>query len=416
MIKINEHHQKLQASYLFANINKRVREFQQKHPERDLIWLGIGDVTQPLPAACISAFHKAVDELASARTFRGYGPEQGYDFLREAIASHDFQARGADIQADEVFVSDGAKCDVGNFQELFATDIRVAITDPVYPVYVDTNVMAGRTEAFRDGRYPGLVYLDCTPENGYSPQLPREPADLIYLCSPNNPTGATMTREQLQAWVDYARENRSLILFDAAYEAFIRDDSLVHSIYEIPGAQDVAIEFRSFSKTAGFTGVRCAYAVVPKRCTAYTAAGKPVSVRDLWLRRHTTKFNGVSYPVQRAAEAVYSPEGQQEVRKLIDYYLTNAAYVRESFQRMGVACVGGDNSPYIWVRTDRDSWEFFDFLLDKAGVVCTPGAGFGRCGERHIRISAFNSYENIQQAMQRIAGVLQAQSPSSQSR
>ncbi|TAN28917.1 MAG: LL-diaminopimelate aminotransferase [Castellaniella sp.] len=416
MIKINEHHQKLQASYLFANINKRVREFQQKHPERDLIWLGIGDVTQPLPAACISAFHKAVDELASARTFRGYGPEQGYDFLRETIASHDFQLRGADIQADEIFVSDGAKCDVGNFQELFATDIRVAITDPVYPVYVDTNVMAGRTEAFQDGRYPGLVYLDCTPENGYSPQLPREPADLIYLCSPNNPTGATMTREQLQAWVDYARENRSLILFDAAYEAFIRDDQLVHSIYEIPGAQDVAVEFRSFSKTAGFTGVRCAYAVVPKRCTAYTAAGKPVSVRDLWLRRHTTKFNGVSYPVQRAAEAVYSPEGQQEVRKLIDYYLTNAAYVRESFQRMGVACVGGDNSPYIWVRTDRDSWEFFDFLLDKAGVVCTPGAGFGRCGERHIRISAFNSYENIQQAMQRIAGVLQAQSPSSLSR
>lgn len=416
MIKINEHHQKLQASYLFANINKRVREFQQKHPERDLIWLGIGDVTQPLPAACISAFHKAVDELASASTFRGYGPEQGYDFLREAIASHDFQARGADIQADEVFVSDGAKCDVGNFQELFATDIRVAITDPVYPVYVDTNVMAGRTEAFRDGRYPGLVYLDCTPENGYSPQLPREPADLIYLCSPNNPTGATMSREQLQSWVDYARKNRSLILFDAAYEAFIRDDSLVHSIYEIPGAQDVAIEFRSFSKTAGFTGVRCAYAVVPKRCMAYTAAGKPVSVRDLWLRRHTTKFNGVSYPVQRAAEAVYSPEGQREVRKLIDYYLTNAAYVRESFQRMGVSCVGGDNSPYIWVRTDRDSWEFFDFLLDKAGVVCTPGAGFGRCGERHIRISAFNSYENIQQAMQRIADVLQAQSLSSPSR
>lgn len=416
MIKINEHHQKLQASYLFANINKRVREFQQKHPERDLIWLGIGDVTQPLPAACISAFHKAVEELASASTFRGYGPEQGYDFLREAIASHDFQARGADIQADEVFVSDGAKCDVGNFQELFATDIRVAITDPVYPVYVDTNVMAGRTGAFQDGRYPGLVYLDCTPENGYSPQLPREPADLIYLCSPNNPTGATMNREQLQSWVDYARKNQSLILFDAAYEAFIRDDSLVHSIYEIPGAQEVAVEFRSFSKTAGFTGVRCAYAVIPKRCTAYTAAGKPVSVRDLWLRRHTTKFNGVSYPVQRAAEAVYSPDGQREVRQLIDYYLKNAAYVRESFQRMGVSCVGGDNSPYIWVRADRDSWEFFDFLLDKAGVVCTPGAGFGRCGERHIRISAFNSYENIQRAMQRIADVLRAQSPSGQSR
>jgi LL-diaminopimelate aminotransferase len=416
MIKINEHHQKLQASYLFANVNRRAREFQQKHPERELIWLGIGDVTQPLPNACIAAFHKAVDELASTRTFRGYGPEQGYDFLREAIARHDFAARGADVQADEIFVSDGAKCDVGNFQELFATDIRVAITDPVYPVYVDTNVMAGRTGTFADGRYPGLVYLDCTPENGYSPQLPDEPADLIYLCSPNNPTGATMTREQLRAWVDYARENRSLILFDAAYEAFIRDDSLVHSIYEIPGAQDVAIEFRSFSKTAGFTGVRCAYAVVPKRCMAYTAAGQAVSVRDLWLRRHTTKFNGVSYPVQRAAEAVFSPEGQLEVRKLIDYYLTNAAYVRESFQRMGIPCVGGDNSPYIWVQTDRDSWSFFDYLLDKAGVVCTPGAGFGRCGEHHIRISAFNSHENIRQAMQRIADAVRVSSPSNQAR
>ncbi|CAM5182905.1 Alanine-synthesizing transaminase OS=Castellaniella defragrans OX=75697 GN=HNR28_003158 PE=4 SV=1 [Castellaniella defragrans] len=414
MIKINEHYQKLQASYLFANINKRVREFQQKHPERDLIWLGIGDVTQPLPAACITAFHKAVDELADERTFRGYGPEQGYGFLREAIARHDFAERGADIQADEIFVSDGAKCDVGNIQELFAADTRVAITDPVYPVYVDTNVMAGRTEAMVDGRYRGLVYLDCTPENGYAPRLPDVPVDLIYLCSPNNPTGATLTREQLQTWVDYAREHRALILFDAAYEAFIRDDSLVHSIYEIPGAQDVAIEFRSFSKTAGFTGVRCAYAVVPKRCTAYTAEGKPVSVRDLWTRRHTTKFNGVSYPVQRAAEAVYSPEGQAETRRLIDYYLTNAAYVRESFQRMGIGCVGGDNSPYIWVHAGRDSWEFFDFLLSEAGVVCTPGVGFGHCGEGHIRISAFNSFENVQQAMQRIADALRK--PSSQNR
>ncbi|HEX7386983.1 MAG TPA: LL-diaminopimelate aminotransferase [Castellaniella sp.] len=408
MIKINEHYHKLQASYLFANINKRVREFQAAHPERELVWLGIGDVTQPLPNACITAFHKAVDELADARTFRGYGPEQGYAFLREAIAKGDFAARGADIQPDEIFVSDGAKCDVGNIQELFASDIRVAISDPVYPVYVDTNVMAGRTGEARDGRYPGLTYLDCTPENGYAPQLPDGPVDLIYLCSPNNPTGATLSREQLQAWVDYARENRALILFDAAYEAFIRDDSLVHSIYEIPGAQDVAIEFRSFSKTAGFTGVRCAYAVVPKRCMAYTAAGAPVSVRDLWTRRHTTKFNGVSYPVQRAAEAVYSAEGQREVRTLIDYYLRNAAYVREALQRMGLACVGGDNSPYIWVQSDRDSWAFFDYLLNEAGVVCTPGAGFGRCGEHHIRISAFNSFENIQKAMQRIADVLQA--------
>ena len=406
MIKINEHYHKLQASYLFANINKRVREFQAAHPDRSLIWMGIGDVTQPLPGACIAAFHKAVDDLADARTFRGYGPEQGYDFLRKAIAQGDFVERGAEIEADEIFVSDGAKCDVGNIQELFAADIRVAISDPVYPVYVDTNVMAGRTGEARDGRFPGLTYLDCTPANGYAPQLPEGPVDLIYLCSPNNPTGATLTREQLQAWVDYARQNRALILFDAAYEAFIRDEHLVHSIYEIPGAQEVAIEFRSFSKTAGFTGVRCAYAVVPKRCKAYTSAGEPVSVRDLWTRRHTTKFNGVSYPVQRAAEAVYSPEGRRQVRALIDYYLTNAAYARAAFQRMGFACVGGDNSPYIWVQTGRDSWEFFDYLLNDAGVVCTPGAGFGRCGEQHIRISAFNSFENVQQAMQRIADVV----------
>jgi LL-diaminopimelate aminotransferase len=408
MIKINEHYQKLQASYLFANISKRVRAFQQSHPGRELISLGIGDVTQPLPAACIDAFHKAVDELTREETFRGYGPEQGYDFLREAIARHDFAARGADIQADEIFVSDGAKCDVGNMQELFAADTRVAITDPVYPVYVDTNVMAGRTGAHEDGRYRGLVYLDCTPDNDYVPQFPDQPVDLIYLCSPNNPTGATLSREQLQGWVDYAREHRALILFDAAYEAFIRDPALAHSIYEIPGAQDVAIEFRSFSKTAGFTGVRCAYAVVPKRCMAYTADGQPVPVRDLWLRRHTTKFNGVSYPVQRAAEAVYTAEGQRQVRQLIDTYLANAAHVREAFQRMGIPCVGGDNSPYVWARVGRDSWEYFDFLLTQAGVICTPGAGFGHCGEQHIRISAFNSFENTRKAMQRIEDALRA--------
>lgn len=406
MIKINENYQKLQASYLFANIAKRVREYQDENPGRELIRMGIGDVTQPLPEACVSAMHKAVDELTRSETFRGYGPEQGYDFLREAIAKHDFQARGADIEADEVFVSDGAKCDTGNIQELFAGDIRIAIPDPVYPVYVDTNVMAGRTGAPQDGRYPGLVYLDCTPANGYVPALPSQPVDLIYLCFPNNPTGATITREQLKGWVDYARAHKALILYDAAYEAFIRDPELPHSIYEIEGAQDVAIEFRSFSKTAGFTGVRCAYAVVPKRCMAYTADGTAVSVRDLWSRRHTTKFNGVSYPVQRAAEAVFSPEGSRQVRALIDHYLTNAAYIRQAFQRMGLDCVGGDNSPYIWVRSERDSWDFFDFLLKEAGVVCTPGAGFGRCGEKHIRISAFNSFENVQKAMQRIADAL----------
>lgn len=408
MIRINENYQKLQASYLFANISKRVLAFQQQHPERELIRLGIGDVTQPLPQACVEAMHRAIDELTDSATFRGYGPEQGYDFLREAIAKHDFQARGANIQADEIFVSDGAKCDTGNIQELFAQELRLAIPDPVYPVYVDTNVMAGRTGGNQDGRYQGITYLECTAENGYVPALPEQPVDLIYLCFPNNPTGASIDRQQLARWVDYARRHQALILFDAAYEAFIRDDSLPHSIYEIPGAEEVAIEFRSFSKTAGFTGVRCAYTVVPKACMAYTAAGEAVAVRDLWMRRHTTKFNGVSYPVQRAAEAVYSPTGQAQVRALIDYYLNNAAYIRQSFQRLGYPCVGGDNSPYIWVQVGRDAWEFFDFLLHEAGVVCTPGAGFGRCGEGHVRISAFNSHEQVVSAMQRIEAALKA--------
>ena len=408
MIRINENYHKLQASYLFANISKRVQAFVAQHPERALIRLGIGDVTQPLPQACVEAMHRAVDELTDSATFRGYGPEQGYDFLREAIARHDFQARGANIQADEIFVSDGAKCDTGNIQELFADDLHLAIPDPVYPVYVDTNVMAGRTGTSQDGRYQGITYLECTAGNGYVPALPEQPVDLIYLCFPNNPTGASISREQLARWVEYARNHKALILFDAAYEAFIRDDSLPHSIYEIPGAEEVAIEFRSFSKTAGFTGVRCAYTVVPKDCVAYTAAGEAVAVRDLWMRRHTTKFNGVSYPVQRAAEAVYSPAGQAQVRALIDYYLNNAAYIRNAFQRLGFACVGGDNSPYIWVQVGRDAWEFFDFLLHEAGVVCTPGAGFGRCGEGHVRISAFNSYEQVVTAMQRIETALKA--------
>ncbi len=411
MIRINEHYQKLQNSYLFAEINQRIQAFQQQHPERELIRLGIGDVTQPLPDACVQAMHKAVDELAERQTFRGYGPEQGYDFLRQAIAEHDFQARGANINADDIFVSDGAKCDTGNIQELFAQDLRLAIPDPVYPVYVDTNVMAGRTGASQAGRYQGLVYLECTAENNYIPELPSEPVDLIYLCFPNNPTGASITRDQLRLWVEYALEQQALILFDAAYEAFIQDEDVPHSIYEIEGAEKVAIEFRSFSKTAGFTGVRCAYTVVPKACTAYTAAGVAVSVRDLWMRRHTTKFNGVSYPVQRAAEAVYSPAGKAQVAELIEYYLKNAAYIRQAFQRMGFACSGGDNSPYIWIEVKQDAWIFFDFLLNNAGVICTPGAGFGRCGEQHIRISAFNNFEKVQQAMQRIEAALLHHSP-----
>ena len=411
MIRINEHYQKLQNSYLFAEINQRIQAFQQQHPERELIRLGIGDVTQPLPDACVQAMHKAVDELAESQTFRGYGPEQGYDFLRQAIAKHDFQARGANINADDIFVSDGAKCDTGNIQELFAQDLRLAIPDPVYPVYVDTNVMAGRTGASQAGRYQGLVYLECTAENNYIPALPSEPVDLIYLCFPNNPTGASITREQLRLWVDHALEQKALILFDAAYEAFIQDEDVPHSIYEIEGAEKVAIEFRSFSKTAGFTGVRCAYTVVPKACTAYTAAGVSVSVRDLWMRRHTTKFNGVSYPVQRAAEAVYSSAGKAQVAELIEYYLKNAAYIRQAFQRMGFACSGGDNSPYIWIEVKQDAWVFFDFLLNNAGVICTPGAGFGRCGEQHIRISAFNNFEKVQQAMQRIEAALLHHSP-----
>ncbi len=402
MIRINSHYLKLQDSYLFANIAKRVNTFQENHPEKDIIRLGIGDVTRALPPACVAAFHAAVDEMAHESTFRGYGPEQGYDFLRQKIARHDYQARGADISQDEIFISDGAKCDTGNLQEIFATDIKVAIPDPVYPVYLDTNVMAGRTGTYADGRYDGVCYLDCTANNEYIPQLPDEPVDLIYLCFPNNPTGATITTAQLQKWVMYARDNQAIILFDAAYEAFIRDDQLPHSIYEIDGAEEVAIEFRSFSKTAGFTGTRCAYTVVPKKCRAFTESGEPVFVHPLWNRRHTTKFNSVSYPVQRAAEAVYSPKGQAQTKSLTDYYLNNAAFIRRAMMDLGFDCIGGDNSPYIWINGRRDSWDFFDLLLQQAGVVCTPGSGFGRCGQGYIRISAFNSLENVHAAMDRI--------------
>ena len=406
MIKINENFSKLQASYLFSDIAKRVKAYQEANPNQRIIKLGIGDVTRPLPDACIQALHAAVDEMANEKTFHGYGPEQGYDFLRQAIAANDFQARGCQVDADEVFVSDGAKCDSGNFQEIFATDIKVAIPDPVYPVYVDTNVMAGRSGGAKDGRYQGLVYLDGNLDNGFIPELPSQPVDLIYLCFPNNPTGATATKQQLQQWVDYAQANQALILFDAAYEAFIRDADLPRSIYEIPGAREVAVEFRSFSKNAGFTGTRCAYTVVPKECMGYTAAGEPVPIHKLWNRRHTTKFNSVSYPVQRAAEAVYTEAGKAQIKGLIDYYMHNAGYIRQQMETLGYQCIGGENSPYIWIDAKTGSWEFFDTLLNRAGVVCTPGAGFGRCGEGFIRISAFNSFENVQQAMQRIREAL----------
>lgn len=406
MITINENYLKLQASYLFSDIAKRVASFQEKNPDREVIKLGIGDVTRALPQACIEAFHMAVDEMAVDASFRGYGPEQGYGFLREAIARNDFNARGADIAADEIFVSDGAKCDTGNIQELFSQDITIAIPDPVYPVYLDTNVMAGRTGKFEEGRFKGIVYLDSTKENNFVPALPKEPVDLIYLCFPNNPTGSTITKEELKTWVDYARDNKALILFDAAYEAFIQDDSLPKTIYEIEGAKEVAIEFRSFSKSGGFTGTRCAFTVVPKACMAYDATGKAHSVHALWNRRHCTKFNGVSYPVQKAAEALYSEAGKVQAKELVDYYLKNAALICDTMEELGFTYDGGKNSPYVWIWGNMDSWEFFDMLLNKAGVVCTPGAGFGKCGKGYIRISAFNSYENVVKAMQRIREAL----------
>ena len=406
MIKINENYLKLKASYLFSDIAKRVAAFQQAHPDLEIIKLGIGDVTRALPPACIEALHRAVDEMAADDTFHGYGPEQGYLFLREKIARHDYQDRGADIAPDEIFVSDGAKCDTGNIQEIFSTDIKIAIPDPVYPVYLDTNVMAGRTGGYSGGRYDGIVYLEGNRANGFVPDLPTEPVDLIYLCFPNNPTGAAIDKPRLMQWVEFARAHKALILYDAAYESFIRDDAIPRSIYEIEGAREVAIEFRSFSKTAGFTGTRCAFTVVPKSCRAYTSAGAEHGVHALWNRRHTTKFNSVSYPVQRAAAAIYSEEGRRQSKELTDYYLRNAAVIRREMTALGYDCIGGENSPYIWVDGRTDSWKFFDLLLEKAGVVCTPGAGFGKCGEGFIRISAFNSAQNVGKAMQRISEAL----------
>ncbi|HMB31728.1 MAG TPA: LL-diaminopimelate aminotransferase [Desulfohalobiaceae bacterium] len=406
MITINEDYLKLQASYLFSDIAKRVESFQKTNPDKEIIKMGIGDITRALPQACAEAMHLAVDEMSADSTFRGYGPEQGYLFLREKIAREDFESRGSDISPEEVFISDGAKCDTGNFQEILSLDSRVALPDPVYPVYLDTNVMAGRTGPFVKGRFEGIVYLESSRGNKFIPDLPKEPVDLIYLCFPNNPTGAVVTRDDLQKWVDYARDNKALILYDAAYERFIQDPHLPRSIYEVNGAKEVAVEFRSFSKTAGFTGTRCAYTIVPKQCCGYDRQGHPHSLHSLWLRRQSTKFNGVSYPVQRAAEAVYAKQGQEEVEELIAYYLNNAELIRHKMTELGYECVGGIHSPYIWIYGGQSSWEFFDLLLNKAGVVCTPGIGFGQCGEGFIRLSAFNSLDNVQKAMEKIQKAL----------
>ena len=405
MARINENYLKLKAGYLFPEIGRRVAAFQKANPDAKVIKLGIGDVTRPLVPAVVEAMRAAVDEMGSDAGFRGYGPEQGYDFLIDAIREHDYAARGVEIGRDEIFVSDGSKCDSGNIQEIFATDSVVALTDPVYPVYLDTNVMAGRTGAAGDdGRYAGIVYMPTTAENDFTPALPKEHVDLIYLCSPNNPTGAAATKEQLATWVQHAKKTGAVILFDAAYEAFISDPTIPHSIYEIEGAREVAIEFRSFSKTAGFTGTRCAFTVVPKEVTAAAGNGERIALNGLWNRRHTTKFNGVSYPIQRAAAATYSPEGHRQTRDVIAFYMENARLIREGLQSAGYTVYGGVNAPYIWLRTPAgaSSWEFFDRLLGTANVVGTPGSGFGPSGEGYFRLSAFNSRANVEEAIARI--------------
>ena len=407
MTRLNENYLKLPGSYLFSEIAKRVAAFKEAHPGEQVISLGIGDVSRPLVPAVVAALHQASDEMGAAETFRGYGPEQGYLFLREAILKHDYLERGINLSADEIFVSDGAKSDVANFQELFARSSCVALQDPVYPVYLDTNVMAGRTGKFENGRFGGIIYLPCTEENGFIPQLPRERADMVYLCSPNNPTGAAMTRAELKKWVDWAAANGSIILYDSAYEAFITGADVPHSIYEIPGADKVAVEFRSFSKTAGFTGMRCAYTVVPKALCVYDETGAGHSLNALWLRRQTTKFNGVPYVIQRAAEAVFSPQGQAQIREVIAGYQQNARGILDALEQAGLTAFGGVNAPYIWLKTPKglDSWAFFTKLLNEARVVGTPGVGFGACGEGYFRLTAFNTPQLTQASAHRIAGL-----------
>ena len=406
MIKINEDFLNLQESYLFSTIAKKVAEYTRNNPDKKVIKLGIGDVTKPIVSECIKAMHKAVDEIGTVEGFKGYGPEQGYEFLRKAIVENDYKKRGIDINIDEIFVSDGAKCDCGNIVDIFAKDNKVAITDPVYPVYLDTNVMSGRSGKYNKekGIYENIVYLPVTAENDFKPELPKEKVDMIYLCFPNNPTGTVLEKEDLKAWIDYAKENKSIILYDAAYEAFITEDKIPHSIYEIEGAKDVAIEFKSFSKTAGFTGVRCAYVVIPKTVKGYTKSGQEIDLNKLWNRRTCTKFNGVSYIVQKAAEATYTDKGKKEIKENIDYYMNNAKIIKEGLKEAGFTVYGGVNSPYIWLKVAEGitSWEFFDKLLEEVNVVGTPGSGFGPHGEGYFRLTAFGTKENTIKAIERI--------------
>ncbi|MFH7320563.1 LL-diaminopimelate aminotransferase [Desulfurivibrio sp. D14AmB] len=405
MARINDNYLKLKAGYLFPEIGRRIKMFTEANPEAKVIRLGIGDVTRPLAPAVIEAFHRGIDDLTRVDSFMGYGPEQGYEWLIDTIIEKAFAPRGVKLKRSEIFISDGSKCDCGNILDIFDLGNKVAIGDPVYPVYNDTNVMVGRTgEADSRGYYDGIVYIPCTAENNFTPPLPTEKVDLIYLCFPNNPTGAVAGKAELQKWVDYALANEAIIFFDAAYEAFITDPAIPHSIYELEGAERCAIEFRSFSKTAGFTGVRCAFTVVPEALTGKTARGEKVGLNKLWNRRQSTKFNGVSYPVQRAAQAVYSAEGWRQNQEIINYYLENARLIREGLSAAGITCYGGTNAPYIWLRTPEgiSSWEFFDKLLNECHVVGTPGSGFGPSGEGYFRLSAFGQRENVEEAVSRI--------------
>lgn len=404
MALVNEHFLKLQSSYLFSDIAKKVNSFKVTHPKSKIIRMGIGDVTQPLAPAVIEAMHKAVDEMAHKETFHGYGPEQGYPFLIDAIIKNDYESLGIFIEPGEVFISDGAKSDCGNIGDMLRHDNSIGVTDPVYPVYIDSNVMAGRTGICMDGKWTDVVYIPCTAENQFVPQLPSRRVDIIYLCYPNNPTGTTLTKDQLKKWVNYALDNDAIIMYDSAYEAYIKDANIPHSIYEIKGAKKVAIEFRSFSKTAGFTGVRCGYTVVPKEVKAYTLSGDPVSLNKLWLRRQSTKFNGTSYITQRGAEAVYSPEGKAQIRATIDYYMKNASIMKEGLEQCGLKVYGGTNAPYLWVKAPDGltSWKFFEKLLYEVYIVSTPGVGFGPSGEGYLRLTAFGDRDETIEAIGRI--------------
>lgn len=406
MTKINENFLNLQESYLFSTIAKKVKEYTQNNPDKEIIKLGIGDVTLPIPKAIINAMHEAVDEMGLKETFKGYGPEQGYEFLRKAILENEYEKRNINLEIDEIFISDGAKCDTGNIVDIFSADNKVAITDPVYPVYLDTNVMSGRSGRYNkdNQKYQNIYYMSVTAENNFKPDLPKEKVDLIYLCFPNNPTGTVLTKDELAKWVDYAKKNKSIILYDSAYEAFIQDPNIPHSIYEIEGAKDVAIEFRSFSKTAGFTGLRCAYTVVPKNLVGYTTNNEPISLNKLWNRRICTKFNGASYISQKGAAATYTETGKQQIKANIKYYLENAKIIKEGLESCGYTVFGGENSPYIWLKINDDftSWQFFDKLLNEVNIVGTPGSGFGPSGEGYFRLTAFNTRENTIKAIERI--------------